>query len=207
MSASAQTPRVAVFDLGKVLVDFDWQAGLRRMVARSAVTAEGLLKWFEYSAPLIQFELGQLTKEQFYEEARRLIGFAGSFAEFDEAFSDIFVEIPAMIELHADLRRRGVPTCIFSNTNELHFDHIRRRFPFFGRFDHYVVSFRCGAMKPDAAIYEVVENQTGRRGAEILYLDDRAENVAAGAARGWQALQHTAPETSREFVQRLGLLG
>ena len=201
------TPKVAVFDLGKVLVDFDWQMGLRRMVARSTVTAEALLKLFDYSPPLIQFELGQLSKEQFFEEARRRIGFAGSYAEFDEAFSDIFVEIPAMIELHAALRRRGVPTCIFSNTNELHFDHIRRRFPFFSQFDRYVVSFRSGAMKPDPAIYEVVESETGRRGAEILYLDDRAENVAAGVARGWQALQHTAPETTREFVQRLGLLG
>jgi HAD superfamily hydrolase (TIGR01509 family) len=60
-------------------------------------------------------------------------------------------------------------------------------------------------MKPDARIYEVVERQTGQRGAAILYLDDRAENVAGGAARGWQALLHERPERTLTALRNLGL--
>ena len=48
-------------------------------------------------------------------------------------------------------------------------------------------------MKPDAKIYEALETMTGKRGAEILYLDDRPENVDAGAARGWQVILQTDP--------------
>lgn len=199
-------PKVVAFDLGKVLVDFDWHLGARRLAAHSKVSAADLPELFDSWPPLMHFETGHITKEQFFEEARRRTGFAGSLADFDAAFSDIFQEIPAMVALNETLRQRGVPTYIFSNTNELHYDHIRRRFPFFGHFDGYVVSSKSGAMKPDARIYQAVEERTGRRGAEILYLDDKAENIAAGLARGWQALHHTTPETSRAFVEQVGLL-
>jgi hypothetical protein len=37
-------------------------------------------------------------------------------------------------------------------------------------------------------------------------LDDRPENVAAGAARGWHAILHESPEKSRAAIQKLRLL-
>jgi HAD superfamily hydrolase (TIGR01509 family) len=61
-------------------------------------------------------------------------------------------------------------------------------------------------MKPDAALYEVVERLSGGRGAEILYLDDRAENVEAGAARGWNIILQESADKSIAATQELGLL-
>jgi HAD superfamily hydrolase (TIGR01509 family) len=61
-------------------------------------------------------------------------------------------------------------------------------------------------MKPDAKIYEALEKMAGRRGAEILYLDDRQENVDGGVAREWQVILQTDPEKSRAEMQQLGLL-
>jgi methionine salvage enolase-phosphatase E1 len=52
----------------------------------------------------------------------------------------------------------------------------------------------------------VVESQSGARGAEILYLDDRPENIEAGAARGWQVILQESPEKTRAAIQKLGLL-
>ena len=46
---------------------------------------------------------------------------------------------------------------------------------------------------------------TGRRGAEMIYMDDRAENIAAGAARGWRTILHETPEKSRAALPALGL--
>ncbi len=201
------TPQVAVFDLGNVLVSFDWGLGARRLAAQSQVAAADLPRLFGGATSLVEYELGHLTTAEFFAAARQLIGFRGTLADFDAAFSDIFQEIPPMVDLHGALRSRGVPTYVFSNTNELHCAHIRRRFPFFHRFDGYILSYQCGSMKPDARIYEILEQRTGRRGTEIVFLDDRAENVAAAAARGWQAFHHTAPEASRAFLKQTGLLG
>jgi HAD superfamily hydrolase (TIGR01509 family) len=111
-----------------------------------------------------------------------------------------------MIQLQAALRQRGLKTYAFSNTNELAVEHIRRCFPFYATFDGCILSYEHGVMKPDARLYEVVERQSGRRGADLLYLDDRPENVAAGAARGWQVILQESPEKSLAAVRQLGLL-
>jgi len=60
-------------------------------------------------------------------------------------------------------------------------------------------------MKPEAKIYESLEQLAGRRGAEIIYLDDRPENVAAGAVRGWRAILHETPAITRAAVEKLQL--
>jgi HAD superfamily hydrolase (TIGR01509 family) len=57
-------------------------------------------------------------------------------------------------------------------------------------------------MKPEAKIYEVLEKLAGRRGADIIYLDDRPENVAAGAARGWRTILHETPDKTRAAVEK-----
>lgn len=61
-------------------------------------------------------------------------------------------------------------------------------------------------MKPNVKIYEALERLSGKRGSEILYLDDRQENVDAGAARGWQVILQSDPAISRAAIEKLGLL-
>ena len=73
-------------------------------------------------------------------------------------------------------------------------------------FDGYIFSYEVGAMKPEAKIYEALEKLAGRRGADIVYLDDRAENVAAGAARGWRTILHETPEKTRAALEGFRLL-
>jgi FMN phosphatase YigB (HAD superfamily) len=61
-------------------------------------------------------------------------------------------------------------------------------------------------MKPDAGIYEAVERLSGFSGADLLYLDDRSENIAAGASRGWRAWIHEDPLiTVPRVVSLMGL--
>jgi putative hydrolase of the HAD superfamily len=196
---------VVAFDLGKVLVDFDYHIAVSRIAARSTLPPDGIKTFLGQSHAIIDYESGRLTREEFYEQARQAIGFRGTIEEFGGFFADIFTEIPPMIELHAGLHRRGVPTCIFSNTNDLAVEHIRRNFPFFRDFDGYIFSYEVGAMKPDAKIYEALEKLVRRRGADIVYLDDRPENVAGGAARGWRTILHETPEKTRAALENFRL--
>ena len=199
-------PKAVVFDLGKVLVDFDYSIAGRRIAAHGKMSAAEVQKFIDHSPLLVRFETGQMSQEQFFAEVQSVTGFDGTLDEFAEFFADIFSPIEPMLKLHAALRQRGVPTYVFSNTNELAVGHIRKSFPFFSQFNGYVCSYEHGAMKPDAKLYEIVERQSGRRQAEILYLDDRPENVAAGAARGWQIILQESPEKTRALVESLGLL-
>ncbi len=196
-----------VFDLGKVLVDFDYRVAARRLAARSRMSAEQLMATLMACPAFMQYERGRVTRQGLYEEICRATGFGGTVEEFGRFFSDIFVEITPMVALHAELRRRGFPTYVFSNTNDLAVEHIRRAFPFFANFDRYVFSYEHGLLKPEAGLYEVLERESGRRAGQLLYLDDRSENTQAGAARGWNVILHESPEKSREAVRQAGLLG
>jgi HAD superfamily hydrolase (TIGR01509 family) len=200
------TPAIVVFDLGKVLVDFDYRIAARKVAERSTASLVELACFLSHSPLLIRYETGHVTREEFFAGVCTATGFRGTIAEFSEFFADIFTPIPPMVEIHARLRQRGIPTYIFSNTNDLAIIHIRRNFPFFVNFDGYIYSYEVGAMKPDAKIYEALERRAGRRGVEILYLDDRPDNIEAGAARGWQVILHESPEKSRAAMQNLGLL-
>jgi FMN phosphatase YigB (HAD superfamily) len=199
-------PRAIVFDLGKVLVDFDYGIAARKLAAQCKLNPEEIRYFIAQSPLLLSYETGQMTRQQFYDQICSATGFCGTIDEFGGFFGDIFVPIEPMVQLQATLRRRGLPTYIFSNTNELAISHIRRNFPFFANFDGYIFSYEHASMKPDARLYEVVERQSGRRGDEILYLDDREENIAAGAQRGWQVILQESPEKSRVAIQKLGLL-
>jgi len=199
-------PSVVVFDLGKVLLDFDYGIMARQLEPLSRLKGVELKQVIDQSPLLHQYETGQISTPQLFEAFVSVTGFGGTLEDFSEAFADIFSPIETMLELHARLRARGVPVFIFSNTNELAVGHIRRQFPFFASFDGYVFSHEVGAMKPAAKIYEAVEAMTGKQGTEILYIDDRLENIEAGAARGWHAVFHRSPEETRRAAEEYGVV-
>jgi len=199
-------PRAVIFDLGKVLLDFDYDIAVGRLVPGAELEAESLRTFLFSDSLLSAYESGRLSSEAFFERMRTVAGIRLDYPQFREAFGDIFVPITPMIEAQAELRRNRVPTFILSNTNEIAVCHIGRRYPFFANFDGYVLSYEVGALKPDAPIYEVVELRTGCRGGELFYLDDRQENVDAAERRGWRAVVHADPAASIRALRECGLL-
>jgi len=193
-------PPVFIFDLGKVLVDFNYTIAARKVAARSLKSPHDLHAFLGASPLLGEYESGRLTREGFFDAIRSQIDFQGDVVEFGNYFADIFAEIEPMIGLHAELRERGFKTYIFSNTNDLAVEHIRRNFPFFVNFDGYIFSYEVGAMKPLPKIYEAMETMAGKSGSDLIYIDDRPENIASGAARGWHAILHETPELTRAAV-------
>ncbi len=191
-----------VFDLGKVLVDFDYSIAARKVAARSTKQILDLQHFLGSSPILARFEAGLLTRRQFFAEMRQITGFTADETEFVGNFADIFVPIPPMIALHEELRQMGFQTYIFSNTNDIAIEHIRREFRFFENFDGYIFSHEVKSMKPDEKIYEAMEKLCGRAEAEIIYLDDRAENIETGNIRGWQTILHETPEKTRAALQK-----
>jgi HAD superfamily hydrolase (TIGR01509 family) len=197
---------VLVFDLGKVLVDFDYSIAASRIIPHCASPCDPAKFFTQHAGLLESYELGKSTTEGFFNQMKAASGFSGKQQEFNAFFADIFTPIQPMIDLQGELRKAKFPAYIFSNTNELAVEHIRRRFPFFSDFDAYVLSYEHGAMKPSARLYEIVERASGRRGAEIIYIDDRPENVNAGLARGWRGILHESPEATRAELQKFGIL-
>jgi putative hydrolase of the HAD superfamily len=195
-----------VFDLGKVLLDFDYSIAARNIAARGKMTPEELGVFILGTSLLLDYETGLMTSKEFYGRICSATGYCGSLEEFAATFGDIFAPIGPMVELHSQLRRRGFSTYVFSNTNDLAIRFVRKNYAFFSQFDGYILSYEHRAMKPDATLYEVVERITGRQGRDLLYIDDRPENIATGAARGWQVILQECPERTIGQIREFGLL-
>jgi FMN phosphatase YigB (HAD superfamily) len=198
-------PKAVVFDIGKVLLDFDYGIAARNIAARSPMSVADVQKIIDQSPLLLRYEQGLMTRDEFFAAVKSATGFQGELAEFAGAFGGIFTPIEPIVELHAAVRAAGFPTYVLSNTNDLAMEHIRASFVFFSQFDGYIFSYEQRAMKPHPRIYEVVEQVSGRWGAELIYLDDRPEHVAAAKARGWQVVLHENPEISRAALRKAGL--
>ncbi len=199
-------PKAVIFDLGKVLLDFDYGIAAKRLQKRCRMSLSALQTLINQSPLLLRYEANRLSTAQFFAEIQGASGFRGTLAEFREGFAEIFTAVEPMVRLHRELRAREVPSYVFSNTNEIAIQHIRDRFPFFRDFDGYILSYEHNAMKPEPKLYEVVERTAGYSGPDLLYIDDRPENIETGRERGWRTILHTAPELTRAAILEAGLL-
>ena len=77
-----------------------------------------------------------------------------------------------MEALLAELKKR-YPLYLLSNTNAMHFDHIRKTYPHL--FRHFRIAFpshRVGHRKPDRQIYDAVLARIGLRPEDTIFIDD-----------------------------------
>ena len=118
-------PSVVVFDLGKVLLDFDYGIAAGKIARRSRFTPAQVRDLLDHSPLLHRFETGLMTRQQFYGEVCAACGFSGKLDEFCAAFADIFSEIKPMTALHAALRAERRADLHFLQ----HQRHCRRPYP------------------------------------------------------------------------------
>lgn len=189
-----------VFDLGKVLVDFNYDLAINRLNARRRRGGDSV-DFLEAAGTLDAYERGALSSEGFCETIQKEFDLEITYEEFVAAFSDIFSEIPGMIALSRRLRQVELPTYILSNTNPLAIAWILEKFPFFSEFEGYIYSYEVGCMKPESRIYEELERVSSFRGESILYMDDRLENIEAARRRGWTSIHHREPDTTIAEVE------
>ena len=109
-----------------------------------------------------------------------------------------------MMEWAARLHRAGIKTGILSNVGDAMEAGVLARFPALAAFDHHTFSHRLGIAKPDAGIYRHAVGGLGVPVGEILFVDDREENVRAAREVGMVAVQYTG---HAGFVEEMGRLG
>jgi glucose-1-phosphatase len=95
---------------------------------------------------------------------------------------------------------------MLSNTNALHFEMIRETYPLISHFDHYVLSYEVGAMKPSPRIYEEAIAHSGVKPDECFYTDDILAYVEGAQRAGLTAVQFQSFEQLTSDMDRLGIV-
>lgn len=132
-------------------------------------------------------DAGGLFRETIYDWANRHAEWAVEIRWWYDHWIDMASpRIDRSIRLMRALRARGVPVFALTNFGIHSFAYALTQYDFLGEFDRAYVSGQLGVTKPDARIYAKVEADCGLPPAGLLFVDDRAENIAAAVARGWQ---------------------
>ena len=96
---------------------------------------------------------------------------------------------PAMVALAHRLSER-YRVYLLSNIGDLHWAHLSREYALHAIGHGALPSYLAGAMKPHAHIYAEAERRFALEPAATVFVDDRADNVAAARARGWAGIVH-----------------
>ncbi len=181
--------RSVVFDIGRVLLLFDFNLALRRILP---LCHEEMVKGFPPRVEEIKiaYEAGQIGREEFLREAFVLLGYRGSEAEFISAWEEIFEVNEPMIRSVQCLKEKGYPIYLLSNTSDIHVDYMLEKYPFFSLFDDAVYSYRVRCAKPDPSIYQLAARQFGVTPAETLFIDDLPANIASAREVGFRAIRY-----------------
>ena len=126
--------------------------------------------------------------------------------ELRHAANDIFKLNGTLLPVVTRLQQSRYRLGILSNTCENHWEYCRQRFRIVGEgFDVHALSFRIGAMKPDAAIFERAAELAGVAPDEVFYVDDIPQHVAAAREVGFDAVQYTSTPALVAELRRRGL--
>ena len=195
------SPKFLYFDLGMVLLKFDCAVMCRQMGEAAGIDSE-CVRRAVFDHPLQkEYESGRITTRAFYESFCATTSTRPNFEALLDAASDFFTLQTSMIPVIAQLHRAGHRLGILSNTCESHWEHCLRRFRMFEElFEVYALSYRIGAAKPDAAIFEAAAQLAGVAPSEIFFTDDIFGHVAGARAAGFDAVLYT---TTRQLVADL----
>jgi 2-haloacid dehalogenase len=195
-----------VFDIGNVLVGwqpegfYDQVIGMER---RQRLFAE--VDLYTMNAAV---DAGAPLQATVYACADRHPDWAAEIRLWHDRWSDmLYPRIEGSIALLRALRRSGVPVFALTNFGRDTYEVARASLDVLNEFDREYVSGRLGVMKPDPQIYALVEADCGVAPGGLLFADDKAENIAAAAARGWQVHHFTTWEGWAAELVAAGLLG
>ena len=201
-------PRLVVFDLGGVLIDWDPRYLYEKLFTDPAEMDRFLGEVCNNKWNLEQ-DRGRTFADAVEEAAERHPGHRLHIeAYFSRWLEMIRGPITGTVQVLEELDARGEELVALSNWSSETFPLVRHDpiYAFLHRFRQIFISGELKLVKPDPAIYRHVLEATGRAAGECFFIDDNVENVEAARALGIRAHQFTSPESLRLDLARHGLL-
>lgn len=199
-----------IFDLGGVLLDLNMegigQACLRLGInpelffvktppsqGTSAGDCSTVCQGISASKAITAYQVGEITSEEFLALVLSHCDRSITREDVMEAWDACIGAMPKeRLDMIKELRRNGYHTHLLSNTNDLHWEEIKRRYlsqegyTCADLFDNVFVSHEMHLAKPAPEIYRLALRQIGRPAAGCLFIDDTLLNVEAARREGLQ---------------------
>lgn len=190
-------PAAFIFDIGNVLVRFDYM----RAAASLAALGADLSDRAALEQLAARYERGEVDRAAFLAQLRVILRHRADNEAVARAWQEIFEPNLPMWDLVEKLHA-VYPLYLLSNTNCLHHDYLLREYAVFEKFADGVYSYRAGMAKPEREIFELAIRQFDVDPQATIYLDDLAANVEAARDAGLRAFRYD-PDSHGDLLPAL----
>ncbi|CAN5506275.1 HAD-IA family hydrolase [soil metagenome] len=198
------TPTGIVWDLGNVLIDWDplpaIAAGVGEAEARRFLASFDFREWNHGPD-----SGGSWDDAEAWLEAQHPQWSAHGRAYRPHFAKSLLGEVPGSVDLVRELHAARVPQWGLTNWSAELYPHAPATYDFLGLLDDVVVSGVVGLAKPDPAVYALLPERTGHDLSGLVFVDDRADNVAAAIGCGMDGLVFTDAGALRAELVARGL--
>ena len=198
-------PKLLLFDLGGVLVDYVGTAELMKLLSQP-YTRETLHDLWLQTDVWFQFEKGHVTPEEFAETMCRdwpLTCDAATFLSLFESWTTGL--FPGAVELMAELKPK-YRLAALSNSNLTHWRRNNEVLGVAALFERAFSSHELGLRKPDIAIYHHALRELAVEPHETVFFDDLTDNIEAARSVGMTAYRVRGIDELRAALIDNGLL-
>lgn len=185
---------VIVFDLGNVLIPFDYSIMKERLNKIYFGLGEKFMIEYKNNYYIHRsFERCSMTDKQFIDKMLNILEHKIDSETFCRFFSEIFSINQNVVDLLPRLKIKYT-LILLSNTNSIHEEFGWKKFDFLKHFNHLILSHEVGSVKPEEKIYRAVEKISGFPSAEHLFIDDVKDYSDAAISFGWDAINFVGYE-------------
>jgi putative hydrolase of the HAD superfamily len=201
-----QAVRALLFDLGGVVIDFDFERAFRFWADRASCDPGVLGKRFSLDVAYEQHERGEILASDYFAALRQSLDVSISDDDFIAGWNDVYIgPVPGMAALLSIAKER-FPLFAFTNSNPTHqrvwtMHYANELLPFRSIF----VSSELGLRKPDPEAFCVVARRIGFQPDEIMFFDDTPGNIDGASKAGMQGVLVESISDVRQALSRLGL--
>lgn len=198
-----------IFDLGKVIVDFSVEMACNQVAKAAGISSQQVHSFLFEDGLELRFEAGEISFSDLHQLFEQSFNLSIPSAVLKLAAADIFCPLEQSLELLRILRSKYVEKITFallSNTNEIHWEHIERRWEISSFFDHTILSFEAKSMKPDEKIYCHALEKIGVAPENCFFVDDLQSNIDGAKRLGIDASLYEGTEKLRSDLTLRGFL-
>ncbi|MBM3723925.1 MAG: HAD family phosphatase [Acidobacteria bacterium] len=198
--------KALLFDLGGVIVPLDFQQLKRNFATLSGRSIPELEVRLAATDLPVRYERGDLDSASFHAELSRTIGLDLDFPAFDRLWNSLFPPGTLLPESLFQTLKQTHRLILLSNTNELHFRHLRATLPHLSHFHGFVLSYEVRVMKPDPGIFARAIEAAGCAPEECFYIDDVEKYVEGARTAGIDAVRFESAEQVERELRKRGVL-
>lgn len=196
--------KAVIFDLGNVLLNYDACKAAERFSKTCKVPLIKVWIHFFTSPAEKAYTRGEISSYEFYRHAKQSLKFPVDYKTFRRYWNDIFWENDGMDEVLRRLKKH-YPLYLISNTNQMHFDHVKKKFRILRHFKKTFPSHEMRARKPDSEIYLKVLGKIRLKPGETVFVDDVPKFVDGARKVGMHAVRFRNREQLIGDLRRLDI--